>query len=165
MPRPRKPIRASDEAGACLAWSMASPGSPRCPPRLAWQLTCLGPAPAPCSLAGCSSVIRSARPWRPPAAVSCVSGWAPTTWRLPPPGCWPGPRRGRPRPHHLAGAEAQVDGCLPPDAARGHAGGPGCAQGSPPMSPRRARTRVRDVPHQDAVPDAGRVGERRIPYA
>jgi hypothetical protein len=33
------------------------------------------------------------------------------------------------------------------------------------MSPWREHTRGHDVPPQDAVPDAGRVGERRIPYA
>src|SRR5712691_7990604 len=68
---------------------MVSTGSPRCPRRSAWRPTSSAPAPGRSSLAGSSSAIRSAPPWRRMAVASCASGWAPTTWRLSPPDCWP----------------------------------------------------------------------------
>jgi hypothetical protein len=141
--------------------------------RIRWQLctglggrnhrnTHSGAAPARSSLAGCSSATKLGRPSRHMGGACSASGWAPTTWRLPPLGCWPW---ARPASSSPSGRGSGPGRRRPPARRRPRACRGAWRRPRQPPDESAEGTHMRDVPPQDAVPDAGRVGERRIPYA
>jgi hypothetical protein len=67
------------------------------------------------------------------AGASCASGWAPTTWRLRPPGCWPS---ARPASSSPSGRDGGLSGRRSPSSQgpQEHQG-PWLSRGQPPDEP------------------------------